>query len=1227
MAPPKLLCKLITLIWGDWQTNELWQRILKDTIANIVATVIAVLPILSSRSTFLIPMVVVFAHPAQRMGVMIETLAMIVLGSVLGVSWSILGLYLANLVIETHSSAAYTIRALFLLAAVLFHGFLRSSSPRLFLFVLFFLIPAIQSIGVPSNTTSSLYGSICVPVIIGASILLVVNLCIFPELSSSYLGSSTIDTLNEVVDTLTRSAHWFITPGADSPETRGKRNNTGATLVGQLSNTPQRQRRQRRVVRRLRKFLSAFPNPFKHAKSKAASFLVPLHLTTLVNLTEKKAQIRSQLSACKTAQDEVNFEVCISALSPLSMRAISTDYMALLVQNTITLIGACENKYIVLGDEYHTDPEERPHSSNDQGQLPQYQEGSSQSLSTSAVEKEVGRSRPVSVAEGVTEKRKKKNIVEDIKLNRELQSSSANLLESVLAHIRGPVQDFQNSLSEAVALLSSCLAYCFDVPKLPSGSPTPGGIPLEEIDLRIDAFTDALDIFDERSSQQLKKVVLHSTGQSLDFMPRMETFLISSFLLAFRQSAVQILHMLRHVRALVEQRQRRNDRLRVWLPHSTGFRKWLSTGGDEDGMVLPKGARKAIRRGDAGQETSSTEHETCCATGEKTDKRNTDEETASGCNTNNEKASEQNKDAMASKQKHKQHKGNWFGALRVKAADGLEWAKDSDDFSYALKLSVAVLLVSWPALVPSWNNWYAQVRGIWAPTQLILIFEVAIGTSSSAILIRILGVIYGCTSGFVAHEVARGYRVGVAAVLVFTMVPAVYVIMATKYAKTGAVAIVSMNVVALGKPVLFLPLTLPHAVCLLRRIASIAGPAPAYDIYYKRLVAFLVGALVGLLVEIILYPVRARDRLVESLSTTVRQIQNMQAAISIGIDGPVKPNFRSHAVEHRYRRARDKAQGALAAAETFFPFCVSEPRLKGSFKTIAPIYNEMIYVLHQIIDRLDNAVQLRKVYGSTILDQLNPQVYAYRRNVAASSAFIMFSVHEALTTWLPLPQFLPSARLAQLRLINRVREVVITQVSEDLSQSGSQQPLGGKSTAHDEQMALLITKRSFLSWNASTAGQMEIIEYMEELTELVKLLVGVNAFRGGILERPTYREYMRQMETNETNLDKIRPVHSTVKTESHRAEQVEEDRQVATQEDEPSAELGLRRTATIAEHVQKITSKLRKGNRGAETAAVEVSNSEDEADEVPVSLQRVGTRLWQDNAAARRRVNASLRGI
>ena len=46
-----------------------------------------------------------------------------------------------------------------------------------------------------------------------------------------------------------------------------------------------------------------------------------------------------------------------------------------------------------------------------------------------------------------------------------------------------------------------------------------------------------------------------------------------------------------------------------------------------------------------------------------------------------------------------------------------------------------------------------------------------------------------------------------------------------------------------------------------------------------------------------------------------------------------------------------------------------------------------------------------------------------------------------------------------------------------------------------------------MSWNAASAAQAEIIEFLEELIDLTKLLVGANEFRSGLLTRPTYHDY------------------------------------------------------------------------------------------------------------------------
>lgn len=128
------------------------------------------------------------------------------------------------------------------------------------------------------------------------------------------------------------------------------------------------------------------------------------------------------------------------------------------------------------------------------------------------------------------------------------------------------------------------------------------------------------------------------------------------------------------------------------------------------------------------------------------------------------------------------------------------------------------------------------------------------------------------------------------------------------------------------------------------------------------------------------------------------------------------------------------------------------------------------------------------------------QIYPYRRNVAGSIIITLFAIHGALTTKTPLPQFLPSARLAHLRMVNRVREVVLRSVGENQ-----------ENEAVNKLALQLALRRKYMSWNAASAAQAEIIEFLEELIELTKLLVGANEFRSGLLTRPTHHQY-----TNDT---------------------------------------------------------------------------------------------------------------
>ena len=60
----------------------------------------------------------------------------------------------------------------------------------------------------------------------------------------------------------------------------------------------------------------------------------------------------------------------------------------------------------------------------------------------------------------------------------------------------------------------------------------------------------------------------------------------------------------------------------------------------------------------------------------------------------------------------------------------------------------------------------------------------------------------------------------------------------------------------------------------------------------------------------------------------------------------------------------------------------------------------------------------------------------------------------------------------------------------------------------------LEVRRKYMSWNATSAAQAEVIEFLEELVDLTKLLVGANEFQSGLLTRPSFHQY-EQRSTNE----------------------------------------------------------------------------------------------------------------
>ena len=126
--------KRAAAIWENLGKNNLWKRILKNVTATTLLVSICLIPgsrTAIGKAAYLGAITTVFGHPGRRFGQMAEALILVLSGTLLGVAWSLLGIYLGSLIIKEYPPAAYAIRAIFLAVVVLFHGtyiFERNSS-------------------------------------------------------------------------------------------------------------------------------------------------------------------------------------------------------------------------------------------------------------------------------------------------------------------------------------------------------------------------------------------------------------------------------------------------------------------------------------------------------------------------------------------------------------------------------------------------------------------------------------------------------------------------------------------------------------------------------------------------------------------------------------------------------------------------------------------------------------------------------------------------------------------------------------------------------------------------------------------------------------------------------------------------------------------------------------------------------------------------------------------
>lgn len=171
--------------------------------------------------------------------------------------------------------------------------------------------------------------------------------------------------------------------------------------------------------------------------------------------------------------------------------------------------------------------------------------------------------------------------------------------------------------------------------------------------------------------------------------------------------------MLKHSRNLVDERQQRRGHRRLYAPRIK-WATWLFSGGEQD-EALPPSGRKENRQGVSNKlDAEDFDDDSSQSRGALLKGKN--QEDLEQANKKHDVLSQERNSKVAAptkavKRGESPQKQSTILRLRGKLADLVEWTQGSDDLLYALKLTVAVFLVTWPAFVARWNTWYSLNRG------------------------------------------------------------------------------------------------------------------------------------------------------------------------------------------------------------------------------------------------------------------------------------------------------------------------------------------------------------------------------------------------------------------------------------------------------------------------------------------------------------------------------------
>lgn len=358
---------------------------------------------------------------------------------------------------------------------------------------------------------------------------------------------------------------------------------------------------------------------------------------------------------------------------------------------------------------------------------------------------------------------------------------------------------------------------------------------------------------------------------------------------------------------------------------------------------------------------------------------------------------------------------------------------------YAIKATVATILLAMPAFLESTQDFFRTYRMEWALITLMVVMQPTTGGTNLVAIYRIFSTILGC---YVAMAFYMLFPANMYVLPVLTWlfsIPNFYLILNHKHGKFGQFTLLAYNLVMLNK-----------------YNDRDTNQVEVWVLATQRCFAILVGVVFGLFATAYVWPYEARVELRKGLSDFLLRLAWLyQKLVSIYADYPVKNRGSgAHQQQERsvslmevapdaseaqiltfeaQRRLATQSfmdlelglQRALLDLQALLSQTPNEPRLKGPFPV--DTYRSMLTSCQNIVDRFLSmrTVMLKDAWYDEVQHDFMTPVAHERKEMVGNVLLYFYLLASALRLKTPMPPYFPPARKAWKSLLDQLCEMPI----------------------------------------------------------------------------------------------------------------------------------------------------------------------------------------------------------